>query len=63
MKEVNGVHGMVIFAVRRPGSKNVIGREGYISLVVNKFGREARVWFGDRTRLNRKMALGYCECQ
>ena len=36
MKEENGVLGMVKFAASRSGSKHVIGREGWIGLVVNK---------------------------
>ena len=38
MMEANGVLGMVKYAAARSGSKYVVGREGWKSMVVNKLG-------------------------
>ena len=36
MVEANGVLGMVKYAAARSGSKYVVGREGWKSMIVNK---------------------------
>ena len=47
MVDANGVLGMVIYAATRSGSKNVVGREGWKSMVVNKLmsGCGALAWY------------------
>ena len=47
MVDVNGVLGMVKYAATRSGSKYVVGREGWQSMVVNKlmYGCGALAWY------------------
>ena len=47
MVDANGVLGMVRYAAARSGSKYVVGREGWKSMVVNKpmYGCGALVWY------------------
>ena len=47
MVDANGVLGMVKYAAARSGSKYVVGREGWKSMVVNRlmYGCGALVWY------------------
>ena len=47
MMKTNGVLGMVKYAAARSGSKYVVGREGWKSMVVNKlmYGCGALAWY------------------
>ena len=47
MKEANGLIGMVKYAEERSGSKYVIGREGWKTMIVSKlmFGCGALAWY------------------
>ena len=36
MKEANGLMGMVKYAAERSGSKYVIGKEGWMTMIVSK---------------------------
>ena len=47
MKDANGVIGMVKYAAKRSGSRFVIGREGWKSMVVSKlmYGAGALAWY------------------
>ena len=47
MVDANGVHGMVKYTVTRSGSKYVVGREGWNSMMVNKlmYGCGALAWY------------------
>ena len=47
MVDANGVLGMVKYAAARSGSKYVVGREGWKSMVVNKlmYGCGPLVWY------------------
>ena len=46
MVDAKGILGMVKYAAARSGSKYVVGREGWKSMVVNKlmYGCETLVW-------------------
>ena len=47
MVDANGILGMVKYAAARPGSKYVVGREGWKGMVVNKlmYGCGVLVWY------------------
>ena len=47
MVDANGVLGMVKYAATRSGSKYVVGREGWKSMVVNRlmYGYGALAWY------------------
>ena len=47
MKEANGLIGMVKYAAERSGSKYVIGREGWKTMIVSKlmYGCGALAWY------------------
>ena len=47
MKEANGLIGMVKYAAERSGSKYVIGREGWKTMIVGKlmYGCGALAWY------------------
>ena len=47
MKEVNGLIGMVKYAAERSGSKYVIGREGWKTMIISKlmYGCGALTWY------------------
>ena len=47
MKEANGLIGMVKYAAERSGSKYVIGREGWKTMIVSKlmYGSGALAWY------------------
>ena len=47
MKEANGLIGMVNYAAERSGSKYVIGREGWKTMIVNNlmYGCGALAWY------------------
>ena len=47
MVDANGVRGMVNYAAARLGSKYVVGREGWKSMVANKlmYGCVEQVWY------------------
>ena len=47
LKEANGLMGMVKYAVERSGSKYVIGREGWKTMIVRKlmYGYGALTWY------------------
>ena len=47
MVDANGILGMVKYAAARPGSKYIVGREGWKSMVVNKpmYGCGVLVWY------------------
>ena len=47
MMDANGVLGMVKYAAARSGSKYVVGKEGWKSIVVTKlmYGRGALAWY------------------
>ena len=47
MKEANGLIGMVKYAADRSGSKYVIGREGWKTMIVSKlmYGFGALAWY------------------
>ena len=47
MKEANGLIGMVKYAAERLGSKYVIGREGWKTMIVSKlmYGCGALAWY------------------